>query len=199
MPLPRATSSRPDRSWSDDRLVSACLAGDAQAWDALLAKYKNLIYSIPIKYGASRDDANDIFQAVCLDLVNELPRLRRAESLPAWIATVSRHRSFHWKRGRVKRAAREGTDLDSADPAFLASEDRDLLQSAQHEQGVRDAIDRLPERCREMVRMLFFEQPPRPYAEVAAALGLAQGSIGFIRGRCLQKLQKLLEDAGYSR
>lgn len=194
----RSTGSRPHRSWSDQRLVAACLAGDADGWEALLAKYKNLIYSIPIKYGAAPDDAADIFQAVCIDVLNELPRLRRVESLPAWIATVARHRAFHWKRGTVKRVGREGTELDEAPPVALASHDRDLLEAAEHEQAIRDAIARLPERCQRMVTMLFFEQPPRPYAEVAAALGLAQGSIGFIRGRCLQKLQRLLEEAGYS-
>lgn len=198
MPLSRPPSRRPTRAWSDERLVAACVAGDNHAWEALLLKYKNLIYSIPINYGASPDDASDIFQAVCMDLMHELPRLRRVESLPAWIATVARHRSFHWKRGAVKRLTREGTDLDSAPPAVLAADEDDLVERAQHEQGVREAIDRLPERCQRMVRMLFFEHPPRPYAEVAAALGLAQGSIGFIRGRCLQKLQRLLEDAGYS-
>jgi hypothetical protein len=45
--------------------------------------------------------------------------------------------------------------------------------------------------------MLFFEQPPRPYNEVAQALGLATGSIGFIRGRCLGRLQKILAELGF--
>jgi DNA-directed RNA polymerase specialized sigma24 family protein len=42
--------------------------------------------------------------------------------------------------------------------------------------------------------MLFFEQPPLPYEEVAKRLGLATGSIGFIRSRCLHRLQKLLQE-----
>ena len=42
--------------------------------------------------------------------------------------------------------------------------------------------------------MLFYEQPARPYADIARSLGLAEGSIGFIRGRCLGKLRKLLEE-----
>jgi hypothetical protein len=45
--------------------------------------------------------------------------------------------------------------------------------------------------------MLFFEQPPLPYAEVARRLGLATGSIGFIRGRCLERLRKLLMESGF--
>jgi hypothetical protein len=45
--------------------------------------------------------------------------------------------------------------------------------------------------------MLFFEQPPVPYNEVAQKLGLATGSIGFIRGRCLSRLQKILGELGF--
>jgi hypothetical protein len=44
-----------------------------------------------------------------------------------------------------------------------------------------------------LVRLLFYEQPPLPYAEVARKLGLATGSIGFTRGRCLERLHKILE------
>ena len=73
----------------------------------------------------------------------------------------------------------------------------EVLQELQQEQIVRDAVDQLPPRCAEMVRLLFFEQPPLPYAEVAKRLGLAVGSIGFIRGRCLTRLHKILMEMGF--
>ena len=62
-------------------MVAECLAGDERAWSALLDRYKNLIYSIPLRYGTPHQDAADIFQAVCLDLFNELPKLARCRSL----------------------------------------------------------------------------------------------------------------------
>jgi DNA-directed RNA polymerase specialized sigma24 family protein len=58
-------------------------------------------------------------------------------------------------------------------------------------------MDRLSPRCREMIRMLFFEQPPLRYTEAARRLNLAPGSIGFIRGRCLKRLKKFLEEKGF--
>jgi DNA-directed RNA polymerase specialized sigma24 family protein len=73
----------------------------------------------------------------------------------------------------------------------------ETLQEVQQEQLVRDAIQKLSPRCAEMVRMLFFEQPPVPYNELAKRLGLATGSIGFIRGRCLDRLQKILAEMGF--
>ena len=62
--------------WPNSRLVKECLRGNEQAWNLLVDRYKNLIYSIPIRYGLPPQDAADIFQAVCLDLFNELPRAR---------------------------------------------------------------------------------------------------------------------------
>jgi hypothetical protein len=44
---------------------------------------------------------------------------------------------------------------------------------------------------------LFFVHPPRSYQDIAAGLDLAVGSIGFIRGRCLEKLRRRLEEQGF--
>ena len=88
--------------WSNSRLVAECLAGDEHAWSALLDRYKNLIYSIPLRYGAPHQDAADIFQAVCLDLFNELPRLRDADALQGWLIRVTTHKCYHWKRRQIQ-------------------------------------------------------------------------------------------------
>src|SRR2546426_1136334 len=65
------------------------------------------------------------------------------------------------------------------------------------EQMLRNALAELSPRCRELIRMLFFETPARPYREAARTLGIATGSVGFIRGRCLERLRKHLEKAGF--
>jgi RNA polymerase sigma factor (sigma-70 family) len=187
----------PHPGWSDERLVKACLDGDEQAWSALIDKYKSLIYSIPIKYGASREDAGDIFQAVCLELFSQLSNLRQPAALRGWLVTITAHQSFHWKRKQKKRSNVEQATLDedefSGEPAVPA----EVVDEAEREQIMRDATAKLSPRCREMIRLLFYVEPPLPYREVAKRLGLAVGSIGFIRGRCLKRLQKTLASMGF--
>lgn len=190
---PRAT----EEGWTDARLVEACLAGRQSAWTTLIERYARLIYSVPRRYQATPEDAEDIFQTVCLELYGALPRLRKVESLRSWLLTVTSHASLAWKESRTRRG--QPVELDDADPLSLSTIDRDLLEDAERDQLVRDAVRGLPDRCRELVRILFFEQPPRSYREVAAHFGLAVGSLGFIRGRCLQKLQKALREAGLAR
>src|SRR6266550_7214309 len=84
----RPPTRGPQIAWSDQRLVRACLDGNEQAWSALIDKYKGLIYSIPIKYGASPEDAADVFQSVCLELFSQLPKLRKAAALRGSIGFI---------------------------------------------------------------------------------------------------------------
>jgi len=180
----------PSPGWSDKRLVRSCLRGDEQAWSALIDKYKNLIYSVPIKYGASPEDAADVFQGVCLELFSELPHLREIAALRSWLITVAGRKYFHWMRSQRKRA---GAEAETESKVVLPV----LVEELEGEQMIREAVERLPRRCREMIRLLFYEHPALPYNQVAKRLGLATGSIGFIRRRCLQRLQQILEESGF--
>jgi RNA polymerase sigma factor (sigma-70 family) len=185
----------PSKEWSNARLVEECVRGNEQAWCLLVDRYKNLMYSIPLRYGAPQQDAADIFQAVCLDLFNELPRIRDAEALQGWLIRVTTHKCYRWKRQQNPvRGDWEDRQQEQPSGDELPS---NLLMELEREQLVRDAIAQLPPRCREMIEMLFFQQPPVSYAEVAQRLRLATGSIGFIRGRCLKRLKQILEDKGF--
>jgi DNA-directed RNA polymerase specialized sigma24 family protein len=72
-----------------------------------------------------------------------------------------------------------------------------MLRELEQEQIFREAMARLKPACRELLQMLFFETPAVPYATAAKKLGLAAGSIGFTRMRCLQSLREQLEDRGF--
>ena len=185
-------------SRTDRDLVASCLSGNEQAWSELIDRYNRLIFSIPLKQGLNRDEAADIFQAVCLDLVAELPRLRDPQALPAWLIQATLHKVSKWRRrndryvpdeaGHAEREAAPDADMPDA-----------VLREVQQTQALRDAVAALSDRCQRMVQMLFFETPARPYKDVASELGVATGSIGFLRGRCLDRLRSALEEIGQCR
>ena len=183
-------------AWPDTRLVRECLDGNEEAWSALIDRYKNLVFSIPIKYGFSTDDATDIFQSVCLDLLSELPKLRDAKALPKWIMQIAAHKCFHRKQlqHRVELSDPHAELLERSTPPVAM----EVLRQAEEEQSLRQAMSELPPRCRQLVHMLFFDEPARPYQEIATELGIAVGSIGFIRQRCLERLRKRLLETGFS-
>lgn len=195
--LDRKAGEGAESTKSDRELVKGCLQGREEDWNLVIDKYKNLIFSIPIRYGLSREEASDIFQSVCLDLIRELPKLREPKALPKWLMQVTAHKCYHWKRqsGRlVSHDDDEGSVPEASEPARAELDLREIEQ----EQMLREALVALPERCRELIRQLFYEEPSRPYREVAASLGLATGSIGLLRQKCLDRLKERLSSLGFS-
>ncbi len=186
---------KPPAAWSDTRLVKACLAGNEEAWSLLIDKYKALIFSIPVKYGLSQQEAADVFQATCTELLVRLPELREPRALPKWLMQVAHHESYRWKRHNQRVVSRDG-DTDLPEPATPPIAEN-IIQQTQEEQMLREAMALLSPQCRRLVELLFFEIPSRPYAEVAAELGLAVGSIGFTRQKCLERLRRHLEELGF--
>jgi RNA polymerase sigma factor (sigma-70 family) len=198
MPITQAKpAARFHDARADERLVRECLEGNQQAWSELIDKYKNLIYSIPIKYGFSQDDASDIFQEVCLGLLSELATVREPRALAKWLIQVTSHKCYHWKRWNQRQVSLDAEEQILPD-LEVSPEVVELLHQAEQEQRLREALTGLRTRCRQLIEMLFFEDPRRPYREVAESLGIAVGSIGFLRQRCLGRLRKQLDEMGFA-
>lgn len=180
--------------YTDDALVRKCVSGDEEAWSVLIDKYKNLIFSIAIKYEFSSEEADEIFQDVCLTLLEALPELREPRALPAWLIQTTSHRCFHRQREHRRYLGGNSEEAYSA-PATVIPEN--MLAEIEREQMLRDALSELAPRCLALVRMLFFQEPSLPYQQVAKQLHVAAGSIGFIRMRCLKRLRQILEKSGF--
>jgi RNA polymerase sigma factor (sigma-70 family) len=177
---------------SDSHLVKECLQGNEVAWSTLIDKYKNLIFSIPVRYGFSQEDAADIFQSVCLDLLLELPRVREPNALAGWLIQVTRNRCFHRRNEQLRLPTTEIKEDETPGTEELES----IIAEVQKEQLVRDAMRELSPQCKKLVHLLFFKSPSRPYQQVAHEMGLAAGSIGLTRRRCLEALRLRLEELG---
>jgi RNA polymerase sigma factor (sigma-70 family) len=188
------TRSAADVSWSDTRLVGECLRGNETAWTSLIDKYKNLIFSIAVRRGFSRDDATDIFQEVAAQLLSELARIRKPQALAAWLMQVTSNKCTQWRNRQFRESVDGEAVVDSSSDLESAES---LLFEAEREQTLRYAMQRATPQCRELVQMLFFENPPLPYQDVATGLGIATGSVGFVRKKCLERLRRFLEEAGF--
>ena len=189
-------SAKPEAKWNDTRLVRECLSGNETAWAQLIDKYKALIYSIPIKYNLPPQEAADVFQATCVELLVRLPELREPRALPKWLMQVAHHECYRVKRLSQRVVSRDSEE-NSPEPEIPPIAESLVVQT-QEEQILREAMATLTPQCRRLMEMLFFESPSRPYAEVAAELGLALGSIGFTRQKCIERLRRQLEDLGFS-
>jgi RNA polymerase sigma factor (sigma-70 family) len=188
--------AEPLKEATDEELLAACARGEPAAWDALLDRYAGLIYSIALKYGFAEQDAADVFQSVCVTLLEKLNTVRAPRGLAAWIMTTTSRQCLAVAR---RKRREQGRSSQMAGELPLAGSDRlpeDTLLELERVRQVRAAMSQLPTNCREILEALFAEGGT--YEQVAAALGIPANSLGPTRTRCLEKLRRLLLTAGFS-
>lgn len=184
---------------SDGQLIEACLKGDQNAWESLVNRYSRLIYSIPFKYGLSEDDAGDVFQSVCLILLEKLGSLRDHSRLSAWLITTTTRECWSVSQKRAKQRDRT---VQSEEPAELDVRDDgpppdDLALMLERQQVIREGVTRLPARCQKLIWYLFYRKAETSYSDITRQLGIPEGSIGPTRARCLDKLRRVLVDLDF--
>lgn len=169
-------------------LVSRARAGDKLAWDELVERYSLLIWSICRRHRLNDEDARDVGQSVWLHLVNQLDKIRDPAALPGWLVTTTQRECT-----RVLRRVRGIHDVgyvpdveDIPEEQSLTAEQQVL--AAERHTALCEALADLPPAWRQLIVMLTTD-PPAPYAEISARLGIAVGSIGPTRARCLDWLR----------
>jgi RNA polymerase sigma factor (sigma-70 family) len=169
-------------------LVTRAGKGDQQAWDVLVERYSPLIWSICRHYRLSRADAEDVGQRIWLQLVNHLGAIRDPAALPGWLTTTTRREC-----NRVVRAARgpqaAGQLLDENIPDKQTRTTEQELLAAERHAALREAFTCLSPSRQQLMTMLI-EDPPVPYTEISARLGIPVSSIGPTRRRCLDQLRR---------
>jgi RNA polymerase sigma factor (sigma-70 family) len=169
-------------------LVIRARDGDERAWAALVERYAPLIWSLCRRSRLDATDTADVSQDVWLLLVKQLGKIRDPAALPGWLITTTRRECTRaLNRGQVRHAARHELDVDNIPDGEAETIEQGLLAAERHA-ALREAFIYLSPRDQRLIALLI-KDPPVPYAEISARLGIPIGSIGPNRRRCLDKLR----------
>lgn len=177
------------KSFDDELLVMGCLAGDEEVWQVLLERYSRLIYTVGYSFGFPTTVVDEIFQDVCLQMLNKLYTLKDRSKLKAWLVTVTK-RLCSQRKKKMSQVVLSSEYLEEIFADDMVLEESVLRSETQL--AIDKALVQLDDRSRYLIEALFFSEPKISYDVVALQLGLSAGSIGPIRQRCLDKLRGLV-------
>lgn len=193
---PPAEAGHDDRRTRLARCLERARGGELAALDEVVRELNPLLWNVARAQSLTVEEAADVVQTTWLELLRRLQEIRAPQALAAWLVTATRREA--WRvRNRRRQNTSEGTEVLGSVPD-PDPEPLERLVADERDRVLWRHLERLPERCRTLLRIV--AQVERPdYSMVAEAMGMPHGSIGPTRGRCLAKLREsLLADPGWS-
>jgi RNA polymerase sigma factor (sigma-70 family) len=165
-------------------LLSRAAEGDQAAWDALVDRFSQMVWSIARGFRLDEATAKDVSQTVWLRLVENCHRITDPERLPGWLATTCRREALRVKGVRERMVPTE-FEYDVADESPSLES---MLVEDEEVREVVAAFGTLGADCRQLLQLLTSE-PPISYEEISEIVGRPVGSLGPTRARCLERLK----------
>jgi RNA polymerase sigma factor (sigma-70 family) len=134
-----------------------------------------------------------VFQAVCLKLIEHLHELKDETKVSAWLITTTTRQCIHVRSLRLRESS---GDEEFQEPAAAGINVEDIQIQTQEQQAIRDAVEEMPDRCRKLLELLYFDLKNPSYEEIGQTMNMPVPSIGPTRARCLEKLRTVLRRKG---
>jgi RNA polymerase sigma-70 factor, ECF subfamily len=165
-------------------LLERVRSGDETAFARLFERHWEPVCRLLVRVTGDADTAGDVAQEVFVQLYRK-PPLDEGVALRAWLYRVALNRGYNTLRADRRRRTRE--DTVAGDPTTFSGAGagpsgslEEVVNRAEERDAVRRALVRLPERQRDC---LVLRAEGLSYAEIAAAVGVAPGSVGTILAR----------------
>ncbi len=175
-------------------LLDRVSEGDQDAWRYLVEHHGPMVWGAARAYSMNRADAEDVCQVTWVLLAENLHKLRQPDALPAWLATTARREALRLVKAR-RRETPAGVDTLLLDVADVADGPENRAVRTAVLSRVAQAFAGLSQRCQQLLRVMAVA-PDTSYNQIATALGMARGSIGPKRNRCLTALRRSLAATG---
>jgi RNA polymerase sigma-70 factor, ECF subfamily len=156
---------------TESGLIEGARAGDADAWDALVALHMRRAHALALRLLGDPDDAQDLVQDAFIAALRRIDGFEPGRSFAPWLLRIVFNRGLNMRKARARRGtqpvpattpARSATPLENAERSEL----RDALA---------EALATLPERRRWIVKL--FDIDGFPGSEIAAMLGIPEGTV----------------------
>lgn len=163
-------------------LIAGCLKGDRKAWKALYERYAPQMYGVCLRYARTDAAAEDVLQEGFIKVFESLGRLKKSESLGAWIRQIMVWTAINsYKREHPIASTETATESEPVNEREEAH-----IMSGMDIEHIRRAINELPTRYRMVFNLCAVEE--YGVDEVAEMLGIERVSVRSDLSRARQML-----------
>ena len=173
----------------DAELVRRIRAGDERALELVFKAHYAGMASFVQRFVRAPDLAEELVQDVFLKLWSKREQLAEIETFRTYLFRAARNTALNYlRRAKLERRWQEEQGVHDEPPNSFSADDDTVEQEVA--QAVKEAIDRLPPRCREI--FLLSRDGGLTYAEIARSLDISVKTVETQMGRALKSLRSSL-------
>ena len=162
---------------------------DSYDLETLMRTYGNDVLRMAYSYVKDYDTAEDIFQEVFLKVNAKLTEFRGESSVKTWLLRITVNACKDYLKSAYTRRVTMFSEEEEAN--IPTSDTTEEIERRQDGEQIRKALLLLPEKYREVLVCLYFEE--RSVAETAKVLGLSEGTVKSRLSRARDKFRVILE------
>jgi RNA polymerase sigma-70 factor (ECF subfamily) len=172
----------------ESKLIEKSLAGDPEAYAAMVNQYQKMIRAVTFRMTGSLDDAEELAQDAFLRAYQQLGSFGGGSNFSTWLCKIAINLSLDWKRRESRREnihsrwASEAVSENNPGAGFPDELSR----------RVQAALNRLPVKQRAAIVLTIYEN--QSHAEAAKTLGCTEATISWRVFAARQKLKRMLKD-----
>jgi RNA polymerase sigma-70 factor (ECF subfamily) len=175
-------------SEDESKLVEQSLAGDPEAYAALVNQHQKMIRGVAFRMTGSLDDAEELAQDAFVRGYWQLESFSGGSKFSTWLCRIAINLSLDWRRRESRRDQIHANW--AAGMIFQNSQGAGFPDELSRR--VQAALNRLPVQQRAAIVLTIYEN--QSHAEAAKTLGCAEATISWRVFAARQKLKRLLKD-----
>jgi RNA polymerase sigma-70 factor (ECF subfamily) len=191
-------SNASESSLEDDGLVKDAKSGSEKAYKKLVNKYQRALHFYILKMIKDQDKVEDLVQEVFVKAFDNLQSYNTNYAFSTWLYRIATNHTIDYLRKKKLQTlsidepvkSRDG-DMKMQLPDHSAATDKKIIRS-QRRQMVQQAIDDLPEKYRNVIKLRHMQE--KSYQEIADVLELPLGTVKAHIFRAREMLYKAMKD-----
>jgi RNA polymerase sigma-70 factor, ECF subfamily len=168
-------------------LLKQAIAGDAQAFNALLEEYYMMIYSTAFKWVGSQHDAEDIAQEVCVKVGRSLGDFRMESKFSSWLYRIVLNTAKDHLRKR-----RPHSSLEDISESVVAAGDSPETQASNAQ--LWQVVRQLPSKQRDAILLVYGED--LSHGQVADIMKCKESTVSWYIHEAKKQLKKVIGHHG---
>ena len=180
----------------DAGLIRKILAGDAELFEGLVARYQTRLFRFICRYTRDAEDARDLTQDVFIKVYGALDSYDARYRFSTWLFRIAGNAAIDHLRRRKTRAlplelpVDEEGEARSVEPRAVRPDPLEELTRQRLRSAIDAAIEKLPDDYRELISLRHYGE--LPYEEIAELKGMPLGTVKNKLFRARQALRDLL-------